>query len=354
MREDKIGNNNGNGFLRRVPHGTGQNSSEEEKMSERTPCLCGCGKYPPTPGAKWVLGHWAKSETNKQKLREKCLAEWADSTHREKRVRAIRLASERPVSEETKQKIREARKRQVNTNKGFKFSPDQLKRLSDAHKGHKLSEQTKEKIRKAMTGRKITWSEKVRNSLMGVNSLGFAAFNTYAPQLAPAQECRKHPEDPRILQTPCVKCGEWFTPNIFAVQERLSAILGKNSDNGDRHLYCSDSCKKACSIYGATSHYKEGHSFSDDSEVLRSNYRSLQNAWRNEVLRRDQFECQKCGLKDQTGCLLIAHHIDPVKCNPIESADIDNGITLCIECDREVHQLPGCTTGELASYQAVL
>jgi hypothetical protein len=28
--------------------------------------------------------------------------------------------------------------------------------------------------------------------------------------------------------------------------------------------------------------------------------------------------------------------------NPIESADIDNCITLCKYCHEEVHQIPGC------------
>lgn len=62
------------------------------------------------------------------------------------------------------------------------------------------------------------------------------------------------------------------------------------------------------------------------------------------VKERDNYTCQICG---STEGLFIAHHIDPVVCNPIESADIDNGITLCEKCDKKVHKLPGCTYNNL-------
>ena len=54
--------------------------------------------------------------------------------------------------------------------------------------------------------------------------------------------------------------------------------------------------------------------------------------------------CQKCG---QEGGSLHCHHIDPVISNPIESADVDNCITLCKICHREVHRLPKCNNYEL-------
>lgn len=50
---------------------------------------------------------------------------------------------------------------------------------------------------------------------------------------------------------------------------------------------------------------------------------------------------------NETEKQLHYHHIDPVKNNPIESADIDNCITFCIDCHKDVHQLAGCTYKEL-------
>ena len=44
---------------------------------------------------------------------------------------------------------------------------------------------------------------------------------------------------------------------------------------------------------------------------------------------------------------MYAHHIDPVINNPIESADIDNGITLCRYCHKKIHDSKGCSLKDL-------
>ncbi len=44
---------------------------------------------------------------------------------------------------------------------------------------------------------------------------------------------------------------------------------------------------------------------------------------------------------------LICHHIKPVATEPVESADMDNCITLCKSCEQKVHKLPGCNFHEL-------
>lgn len=71
--------------------------------------------------------------------------------------------------------------------------------------------------------------------------------------------------------------------------------------------------------------------------------RELQGELREMVLERDDHTCQKCWSKDNLEC----HHIIPMSYDPIESADMDICITLCEECHKEVHQLPGCTLGEI-------
>lgn len=51
--------------------------------------------------------------------------------------------------------------------------------------------------------------------------------------------------------------------------------------------------------------------------------------WRISVFDRDNYTCQKCGVKD---CRIEAHHIKP-KCKFLElRLDINNGITLCHPC----------------------
>jgi len=54
---------------------------------------------------------------------------------------------------------------------------------------------------------------------------------------------------------------------------------------------------------------------------------------------------QRCGSEDKQ---LHCHHIDPVKNNPIESADVDNCITFCVDCHKLAHKDKECTTSYLA------
>lgn len=57
--------------------------------------------------------------------------------------------------------------------------------------------------------------------------------------------------------------------------------------------------------------------------------------WRTEVFLRDKFQCQIC---NQTGGTLNAHHIKSwTKYMELRYA-IDNGITLCEKCHKEIHK----------------
>lgn len=56
--------------------------------------------------------------------------------------------------------------------------------------------------------------------------------------------------------------------------------------------------------------------------------------WKKEVLKRDNFTCQKCGSKNN----LVVHHIKYFSKNKNLRFDIDNGIVLCNLCHKEVHK----------------
>ena len=57
--------------------------------------------------------------------------------------------------------------------------------------------------------------------------------------------------------------------------------------------------------------------------------------WRTAVYERDHYTCAYCG---QVGGKLNAHHIAPYAECPNLRYSVDNGITLCEKCHKEVHR----------------
>lgn len=171
---------------------------------------------------------------------------------------------------------------------------------------------------------------------------GYAAFDipvydVYHPLLSPYEDTRRNPHDNNVLQVRCTYCDEWHTPKRSHVRTRISCINGERG--GEHHFYCSDECKQLCPTYGRAT-YPKG--FINPNNTVRYD----QPALRKLVLERDNNTCQRCHTQFDPSDL-VCHHIDPVVCNPIESADMDNCMTLCKKCDKEVHDQDGCRYHEL-------
>jgi hypothetical protein len=60
--------------------------------------------------------------------------------------------------------------------------------------------------------------------------------------------------------------------------------------------------------------------------------------WRTSVFKRDNYTCQMCNKK---GVFLHPHHIKSYTYFPKLRYEILNGVTLCINCHRNIHSLIG-------------
>jgi 5-methylcytosine-specific restriction endonuclease McrA len=66
--------------------------------------------------------------------------------------------------------------------------------------------------------------------------------------------------------------------------------------------------------------------------------------WRINVWKRDRFTCQKCL---NIGKNLNAHHIKSWSENIDERYNVDNGVTLCKDCHKELHKEYGQKTNKI-------
>jgi hypothetical protein len=151
-------------------------------------------------------------------------------------------------------------------------------------------------------------------------------------QIGKAEQIRRDPEEPEVLQARCNYCGKWFKPSRRAVDIRIMAL--KTADASEGRLYCSEECKQECPIFHKRK-WPEG--------FKKTTSREVQPELRQMVFERDNWECQKCGKTKSLQC----HHIESVKQNPIESSDADICITLCKKCHRWAHTQEGCRYFEL-------
>ena len=134
------------------------------------------------------------------------------------------------------------------------------------------------------------------------------------------------------------KCWNYRNPKIL--NECL--LCGKEfwSYKSDNKIYCSKRCS---SIHhrelqkGDKSHlWKGGKTKINKLERQRGEYRE----WRSNVFIRDDYTCQKCGIKSKKGLVvyLHAHHIKEFATHPDKRFDISNGITLCKNCHLLEHK----------------
>jgi hypothetical protein len=162
---------------------------------------------------------------------------------------------------------------------------------------------------------------------------GGCGYDVYSEQLSFAEDVRRARDNKDVLEVRCVNCNSWFKPTSPQVSARIRVLYGKKGARGSAYFYCSDGCKKSCSVFNKIRH-PEGHNPRNSirNETLDPDLNTL-------VLNRDSYQCQKCGACTD----LEVHHIEGVAQSPMTANDIDNCLTVCHECHKAIHSQPGCT-----------
>ncbi len=200
--------------------------------------------------------------------------------------------------------------------------------------GKKHSEETKEKISISKLGKTILTIEKIKEKFPTFYKEEEMRYNTDKPGEKEIQvHCKNHDCENSKEK------GGWFIPTASQFKSRKDHIE-HDDGNGGCYLYCSQECKDECVLYNIKSdpHKEETEKLYTDSEY---------DVWRQTVLEQDNYECQKCGSKEDLHC----HHIQPVKLDPMLALDPTNGIVLCQKCHYEIGHKTAteCSTGNLAN-----
>lgn len=166
---------------------------------------------------------------------------------------------------------------------------------------------------------------------------------------------KKYPHLQRARIGTCVVCGKEFRAIHDFVGEKITRIqkycsvecwsnrgeltkqiytcngCGKQfyASSSKKRKYCSRKCAHKHMIGKNASCYKNGLSLTNE----RARSSSSLKVWRDEVYKRDGYECKMCGSKKH----LNAHHIKSFSEYEKSRFDIENGITLCEKCHGEIH-----------------
>ena len=258
-------------------------------------------------GKKNALGkHWFLSEETKRKMsqsrtgrrlseerkRKMSLAQkerYKDPKEREKTSLAMK---NREFSEEHRRKLSIARKGKYIPGTGFQ-------------KGHTVSEKTRRKISQAQRGKRL--SEETKRRLSEANK-GVKHPN-WGKHLS--EETKNKMRDTKIKQ---------YKNNPELINKISNSVkkLWQNKDYIEKH-----SGEK-------NPNWKGG--LTKREETLAHRLRVELKNWAKEILERDNYTCQKCGMRFREKGIMEVHHVKPVSKYPSLALDIENGITLCKNC----------------------
>lgn len=145
----------------------------------------------------------------------------------------------------------------------------------------------------------------------------------------------------------CPTCGRIRCHVYFSIEDRAyrcpdAHIFSLSSDalgvsinpnpTGKKRAYRYD-CEPEPDV-GVISK-KSASSGDMNTRYLYAGGKRFYDEWREAVFKRDGYKCQKCGSSEK----LQVHHVKPFLKHPHLVIVIDNGMTLCEDCHRDVDDI---------------
>jgi hypothetical protein len=172
-----------------------------------------------------------------------------------------------------------------------------------------------------------------RKVVLHENTLKYIESKKNAGENNPNKKCKcGNKKDLKAKR--CIKC---FHKKIKK-KEKKGVCVYCNKDFVMTYYYGNKYCSKDCNKLHLREKYLSENNpnwkggVKSKNQIGRFSVRYIE--WRNSVFERDSYTCQKCS---QIGRSLHSHHIKPWAKYPNFRYDINNGITLCKKCHKDVH-----------------
>lgn len=141
----------------------------------------------------------------------------------------------------------------------------------------------------------------------------------------------------------CLVCGNTFSHSKCRIDAKYCSKAcwsnrrvkkdclncGKTIESYGATKFCSKKCVKIYRVGENAPAWKDGKSLERERLRLGPEIK----IWRKAVFSRDNHTCQQCGVNKE----LQAHHIKEWATHPDLRFDINNGVTLCIDCHGLIH-----------------
>ena len=134
----------------------------------------------------------------------------------------------------------------------------------------------------------------------------------------------------------CYVCGKEF----YKIKSQI--------DRSEKH-FCSEKCKceHQTTLRGELNP-QYNPNLTDEERIANRDYIEY-TKWREEVYKRDNYTCQRCG--DNKGGNLVAHHLNGYDTFKEQRTEVNNGVTLCNVCHKEFHSLYGYGNNTKEQYE---